>query len=79
MNALSHLMLVAGSHAVSWPSKPMLCLDHPLLLESSDLCHLKISTEYMQQLAIHLVEALKIRSTHKHQVTAALMLATIEN
>ena len=33
----------------------------------------------MQQLAIHLVEALKIRSTHKHQVTAALMLTTIEN
>ena len=61
MNALSHLMLVAGSHAVSWPSKPMLCLDRPLLLESSDLSHLKI------------------RCTHKHQVTAALMLATIEN
>jgi hypothetical protein len=73
MNALSHLMLLAGSQTASCPSKPMLCLDHPLLLESSDLFHLKISTEYMQQLGM------KIRSTHKHQVTAALMLAIIEN
>ena len=61
MNALSHLMLVAGSHAVSWPSKPMLCLDRPLLLEPSDLCHLKV------------------RSAEYAEVTAAPMLATIEN
>ena len=61
MNALSRLILVDGSQAASWPSKPMLCLDRPLLLEPSDLCHLKI------------------RSTEYAEVTAALMLATIEN